>query len=134
MGAEFYFYEAAYEGRPLEALNRLRSQIFADGEFNGAHLNPRSPEEAVTLTEPEGTRSILDISHISETPDYFAASPFSVEELEDYFGSAKPTLETVRAQRSAAADSIGRGTARYLVAYDQTGNPSHYIFMGYSFD
>jgi hypothetical protein len=134
MGAEFYFYTTPYTGTPLEALKRLRSEVFAKGEFNGAELNPASPEEALELTTPDGTRSILDISIIADTPDFFTASPFTDEELEDYFGSMKPPTADLRKRCGAAADSIDRGTARYLVAYDAEGNPSQYVFMGYSFD
>jgi hypothetical protein len=134
MGAELYFYVTPISGTPQDALDRLRAQTFASGEYNGSHLKPQSPDDAVKVTEPEGTRSILDVSRISDTPDYFAASPFSDEELEDYFGTSKPTLEQVKARRSVAADSIGRGSARYFVACDAAGRPCHYVFMGYSFD
>jgi hypothetical protein len=134
MGAELYFYVTPIIGTPREALDRLRVETFASGEYNGSQLKPPSPDDAVKLTEPEGTRSILDVSRISDTPDYFAASPFSDEELEDYFGTSKPTLEQVKARQTVAADSIGRGSARYFVAYDATGRPCHYVFMGYSFD
>jgi hypothetical protein len=134
MGAEFYFYVTPIAKTPREALNRLRAQIFASGEYNGSHLKPESPEDAVKVTEPEGTRSILDVSRICDTPDYFAASPFSDEEVEDYFGTSKPTLQEVKTKQRVAADNIGRGSARYLVAYDEAGCPCNYVFMGYSFD
>ena len=134
MGAEFYFYATTYNGTPREAPTALRQEVFSKGEFRGAHLKPRSPEHAVKLTEPEGTASILDISTIGDEPDYFTASPLTDEELEDYFGSTKPTLEVIKRDFTVVADGIGRGTARYLVAYDDQGKATHYVFMGYSFD
>jgi|SRR5215216_6270015 len=134
MGAEFYFEVTTPEGTPSDALGRLRARTLASGAYHGSHLNLESPDRIIQATEPDGTQSIVDVSRISETPDYFAASPFSDEELEDYFGSVTPTLSDVRARCSAAADSIERGTARYLFTYDAEGKPSHYVFMGYSFD
>jgi len=132
MGATPYQYVVDYENDVQEALNKLRQKVFESGEFNGADLNPGTPEEALEMTEEEGTASILDIAHISTQPECFAASPFSVEELQTFFGTDKPTVETM-SQADAFWDSIERGTARYVILYDNN-KPNKIFFAGYSFD
>lgn len=76
--------------------------------------------------------------------DYYHTA-FSVpsDELIDLFGTEQPSHEMIESiilgdegskiDVAVFWDSIGRGTARYIVVYDQ-GQPSEIFFIGYSFD
>jgi hypothetical protein len=132
MGAEPYWYFVDYDVDVQSALDKLRTQVFESGEFNGAEFNPSTPEEALEMAEEEGTRSILDIMTISDQPQFFAAAPWSAEELQAFFGTAKPSAESVE-QNDAFWESLERGMARYAIVYDG-GQPSKIFFAGYSFD
>ncbi len=132
MGAEPYQYTVPYEPDIQAALDKLRRQIFASKEFNGADLNPATPEAAFELTGADGTRSILDISRISDQPDFCCAAPLSPEECEQYFGTQKPTEVMVR-ESDELWDDLERGMARYVVLYDGDV-PKGIYFAGYSFD
>lgn len=132
MGAEPYDYTVPYEPDIQSALDKLRQQVFASGEYNGADLNPPTPEAALEMAEEDGTRSILDISRISEAPDFCCAAPFSADELRRYFGTDKPTKQMLRASDDFW-DDLDRGMARYVILYEGD-EPKEIYFAGYSFD
>jgi hypothetical protein len=132
MGAEFYDYTVPYEPDVQAALDKLRRRVFESKEFNGAEFAPPTPEAAFELTDADGTRSILDITRISDQPDFCCAAPLSPEELERYFGTPKPTEEMVRDSDDFVED-LERGMARYVILYEDD-EPSGIYFAGYSFD
>ncbi len=132
MGAEPYEYFVSYDPDVQSALDKLRGEVFASGEFNGAELGPSSPEEALEMADADGTASILDIQQVTTRPDYCCAAPFSTDELEEYFGTDKPTRADV-IEGDTFWDDLERGQARYVVLYDND-QPSELYFAGYSFD
>ncbi len=132
MGAEPYQYTVPYEADIQSALEKLRRSVFESKKFNGAEFNPPTPEAAFELTDADGTRSILDISRISDRPDFCCAAPMSPEELERYFGTTKPTEAKVRESDDFWED-LERGMARYVILYEGD-TPSGIYFAGYSFD
>ena len=132
MGAEPYQYFVNYEPDVQAALDKLRTEVFASGEFNGSELSPATPEEALEMTDADGTASILDIQQISTTPDFCCAAPFTEDELESYFGTDKPQRYDIEAG-DMFWDELERGHARYAVVYDG-GEPKELFFAGYSFD
>jgi hypothetical protein len=132
VGAEPYEYTVAYEPDVKSALEKLRRRVFESKQFNGAEFDPPTPEAAFELTDADGTRSILDISRISDRPDFCCAAPLSPEELDRYFGTARPTEAMVR-QSDAFWEDLERGMARYVILYEGE-EPSGIYFAGYSFD
>jgi len=132
VGAEPYDYTVPYEADIQAALDKLRQQVFASGDFRGSELDPQSPEEALEMTEEEGTASILDIYRISETPDFCCAAPLSAGELNQYFGTEKPTRKQI-ADSFDFGEDIERGMARYIILYEGD-TPKEIYFAGYSFD
>jgi hypothetical protein len=132
VGAEAYQYTVPYEPDVQAALEKLRRRVFESKKFNGAEFDPPTPEAAFELTDADGTRSILDISRISDHPDFCCAAPLSPEELERYFGTQKPTEATVRDADDFWED-LERGMARYVILYEGD-EPSAIYFAGYSFD
>ena len=110
--------------------------------------------------EEEGTRSILDMFHVStvsyeealETVDqsgqdeealYCTSYPVSKNELVRLFETEQPTHQMIEEviileQRNEEAaddfwDSIGRGTGRHILIYEND-KISEVFFLGYSFD
>jgi hypothetical protein len=132
VGGELYEYTVPYERDIQSALEKLRRRVFESKEFNGAEFDPPTPEAAFELTEADGTRSILDISRISDEPEYCCACPLSSEELDRYFGTQKPTEAMVR-NCGELWEDIERGMARYVILYAGE-QPSAIYFVGYSFD
>jgi hypothetical protein len=132
MGAEPYEYTVPYEPDIQAALDKLRRRVFESKEFNGAEFDPPTPEAALELTEADGTRSILDISRISDQPDFCCAAPLSLEDLQRYFGTQKPTEVMVRESDDLWED-LERGMARYVIIYEGD-EPEGIVFVGYSFD
>ena len=132
MGAEPYQYVVPYEPDIEVALDKLRRRVFESKEFNGVELDPPTPEAAFELTGADGTRSILDISRISDQPDFCCAAPLTSEELERYFGTQKPSEVMVR-DHDDFWDDLERGMARYVILFEGD-EPTGIYFAGYSFD
>ena len=132
MGAEPYHYIVDYEDNLQAVLDKLRKHVFESGEFNGAEMNPSTPEKALEMASEEGTRSILDIMSISDQPEFCAAAPLTADELQELFGTHNPTAEMVE-ENDAFWESLERGMARYVISYE--GDlPRRVFFAGYSFD
>jgi len=132
MGAVAYDYTVPYEDDIQAALDKLRCRVFESKQFNGAEFDPPTPEAALELTEADGTRSILDISRISDEPDFCCAAPLSDEELDEFFGTQRPT-KVMMQESSEFWDSLERGMARYVFLYE-VSEPKEIYFVGYSFD
>ena len=132
MGAEAWSILTVYESDVQRALDRLRDDVFAAGDYRYAEEGPSSIDEALEIADADGTASILDINQISDEPDFCSAAPFTPAELRTYFGSEEPT----RAQIEASDDyweELDRGQARYAIVYAD-GAPTEIYFAGYSFD
>ena len=132
MGAEPWHYFAPYEPSVESALHKLRQRVFASGKFRGSFMNPKTPEEAVEMTEADGTASILDITRVSPTPDFCAVCPLSEAQLRSYFGTTQPTRSIIQ-KADDFYDDIERGQGIYIVL-NEDGKPDEYFFAGYSFD
>jgi hypothetical protein len=132
MGGEFYDYKVPYEPDVQAALDKLRRQVFESKQFYGAEFDPPTPEAAFEMADADGTRSILDITRISDRPDFCCAAPLSPEELERFFGTQQPTEADVQDSDDFVED-LERGMARYVILYEG-GEPSGIYFAGYSFD
>jgi hypothetical protein len=149
MGGEPYFYIVPYQNDVGAALQALRKREFEAGRYNpvmpfpSRHfpLGPRSPapgrkhpsiEAALEASDADGTRSILDIESVSDTPDFGRAVPLSDTTLIDLYGTARPARAQVEADMDFFED-IERGHAVYIVLYDGAA-PSEILFAGYSYD
>ena len=132
MGAEPYAYFVPYQANIQSALDHLREEVFASGEFNGAEFGPATAEEALEMADADGTASILDIQRVANHPDFFCAAPFSTAELQQYFGTDRPTREDVE-QGDDYWEDMERGQARYVVVFADD-EPAELYFAGYSFD
>ena len=131
MGAEWWDYFVPYEEDIASALERLRQREFRAGRYRGAEAHAATIDEVLANMDADGTGSILDMTHITEEPDFFAVTPLSATQLMDLFGTQQPTREMIHA--SDICEPIERGQGVYVIVY-KDGKPSEIFFGGYSFD
>ena len=147
MGGHPWFYLVAYETDIDSALQKLRQREFQAGRYNPVisfpefPIGPQSPapgakhssiEDAVEDSAEDGTRSILDMERVSDTPDDCAVAPLPDEDLLEFFGTTKPTPEMVEGS-DELFEMLERGQGVYIVVYTDD-QPSGIFFAGYSFD
>ena len=147
MGAEPYWYVVAYDPDLESVLERLRQREFQAGRYNPVmpHIHfpitQQSPapgpghasiDDALADSDADGTRSILDISNISDEPDFCTASPLSEETLERLYGTTQPSRAAVEANMGFLRD-VERGHAVYILLFE-SGQPREVMFAGYSID
>jgi hypothetical protein len=147
MGGHPYWYIVPYQSNLQAALDELRQREFKAGRYNPVMpflnfpLGPDAPSpgarhrtiaDALEASDADGTRSILDIERIAESPEYCTASPLDPELLEEFYGTTRPTREMVE-ENMDFLDELERGQAAYIILY--SGNtPTEVLFVGYSFD
>lgn len=168
MGGHSYWYFVEYHPDIQIALQDLRKREFEAGRYNPMNpfpfdldLNERvkaisasnnqysSIEAAVEAADADGTRSILDIFQVSDSPDFCVTCPFPTENLLRFFGTDKPSRELIESVvlEGKPLDfwdddydmleefwrTIGRGESRYIIMYNDD-KPLEIFFVGYSFD
>jgi hypothetical protein len=149
MGAEPYWYFEKYNGDVDVALQALRRREFAAGRYNPVidfpselfPIGPHSPapgaahasiEEAMEEADADGTRSILDLDHVADEPEFCAVAPLPDDMLEELYGTTQPTRTMVEPNLDFLED-IERGHGAYVILY-RDGKPDEICFAGYSFD
>ncbi|HWE92344.1 MAG TPA: hypothetical protein VG269_00085 [Tepidisphaeraceae bacterium] len=132
MGGEPWDYFVPFETSVEAALEALRQSVFESGRFLGREMKPATPEEALRNAEASGTRSILDIMFVADSPGFFSVCPLPDAQLKSLFGTARPTHEMIEANMDFYED-IERGQGIYIVVYKHD-KPAEYFFAGYSFD
>ena len=136
MGADQFTYTVDYEGDPSASLQKLRQSVFDSGEFNCSDNGYASIEEIFMdfeLMEAGGTGTIIDITSIGETPDIGTAIPMSEEEQKDVFGTTRPREEDLE-KGAEYFMRLARGHCRYILLYDDEGEPTKIHFCGFSWD
>lgn len=95
---------------------------------------PRSIAELQFWCGLNGTHSILDIDHISDVPEFAAATPLSRRRLLDWFGTTTPTRRQVDEAFESSDlefdDAVRRGEAAFITIHDDDGRPVEYEFLG----
>jgi hypothetical protein len=150
MGGHFWSYSVPYQEDIRAALETLREQEFRAGRFwqptevspgffgrlfGRGPSKPKRPDsirEALKISDATGTRSILDMERVSDTPDFGVVSPLRTEELRELFGTEQPTLEVIE-KSDEFIDRLERGQGVYIILYEQ-GKPKKIYFAGYSYD
>lgn len=147
MGASPYWYTVTYQPDIEAALQELREREFQAGRYNPVipfpnfPIGPNSPApgarhatmaEAFADADADGTRSIIDLDHVSDEPDYGAVTAMPDEVLLGLFGTTRPTREAVEANHDFWED-LERGQGIYIILY-KDDRPDEIYFVGYSFD
>jgi hypothetical protein len=136
----FWEYYTPYRQDVATTLEDLRQQEFAAGRFHLSNLRPATIHQANINSDADGTRSILDIEHVTETPDFASVSPLSRARLIEAFGTDRPDRQTVERvlleaneALEEALEEIERGEGRYVIIYDGE-SPTEVFFCGFSCD
>lgn len=147
MGASPYFYFVPYQDDIEAALQELRQREFRAGRYNPVlpfpdfPVGPHAPApgaqhatiaEAMEDADADGTRSILDLDHIADEPDFFAVTPLDEDVLEEFYGATQPTRAMIERNMDFLED-VDRGHGIYIIVY-KDGQPDEIFFAGYSFD
>ena len=90
-----------------------------------------SIEDALEASAEEGTRSILDLDHVADEPDFGAVTPLDDEFLEELYGTTRPTRDQVMDLEFLEEVERGHGV---LITIYRDGRPDEYMFAGYSYD
>ena len=147
MGAHPYWYFTSYEADVETALEKLRRQEFQAGRYNPVvpfiafPIGPSAPapgaqhasiDDARSAADADGTRSILDVEAVGDSPDFGVAAPLGDAVLQRLYGTSKPTRQMIEANMDFF-EEIDRGQAIYIIAY-RDGKPDELFFAGYSYD
>jgi hypothetical protein len=144
MGGVPWFYFVPYQSDILAAMQGLRRREFEAGRYNPAVRFPMDPnvaspgaqhasiEKALKASEADGTRSILDMERIGQSPDYGVVVPLPPEQLLELYDTQHPTREMIE-QNMEFLEAIERGQGVYVIVY-KDGKPSEIFFAGYSYD
>jgi hypothetical protein len=147
MGAHPYWYTVKYRPDVGEALRELREREFRAGRYNPVipfpnfPIGPHSPApgaqhatmaEALRASGADGTRSIIDLEHVSNEPDFGAVTAPGDAALRALFGTARPTRAMVESNDDLWED-LERGQGIYIILY-RDERPDEIYFAGYSYD
>jgi hypothetical protein len=147
MGAHPYWYFVKYQPDVQKALDELREAEFQAGRYHPVTPFPdfpvrpgtprpgarhRSIEEAIEDAAEDGTRSILDIQAIADSPDFFVVAPLARDDLESLYRTPHPSREMIE-ENMAFLENVERGHGVYIIVY-KDGLPDELFFGGYSFD
>jgi hypothetical protein len=149
MGAEPYWYFEKYDEDIDAVLQELRQREFKAGRYYPVimfpaelfPIGPNSPapgvqhssiQEAMEDADADGTRSILDLDHVADEPEFCAVAPLPEDVLEGLYGTTQPTRAMVEGNMDFLED-VERGMGVYIILY-RDGKPDEICFAGYSFD
>ena len=90
--------------------------------------------EALRRVLPEGYGSVLDVTGVDQRGGVHLMRPLNPEHTAELFGTDRPTLSAIRGSLYALAERMGRGESVALAAYDESGTPTHWVFVGYTVD
>ena len=166
MGGHAWSYFVPYEKDFDGALQKLREREFKAGRYNKDYLHgnpnakPRTIDEVMELCGADGSRSILDMFEVLDSPhqrrleptndaaglDEILASalesidpdrlarvaPLAKEDLVELYGTDTPTHEQVE-KNHEFYEWLNRGEGIYVVVYKDK-KPTEIFFAGMSFD
>lgn len=152
MGSSPWKATTAYQSDVAAALRAAQEETFASGKFGFTHKltsmyaamgmpapelpeepTAKSIEEAREIGAESGTCSVLDVTRIASFTAPGATAPFSPAEVRSAFGTDKPSAGDLEPSCWALCEHLGRGESGYFLCYDGA-TPSHYVFLGMSFD
>jgi len=138
MGASGWTYHTTWNEDPEQALQALRAEVFASGNYDKfwqtygfSDQQPTTIDEALELAETEGTHSILDITTVGA--GFGGAQPMPEELLVELLGTATPTREQAMAMASTLMRDLLRWQAWIVPTYEGD-QPTGLLFVGVSGD
>ena len=167
MGGQAWSYFVPYEKDLNGALQKLREREFKAGRYNKDYLlsnpnaKPRTIDEVMELCDADGSRSILDMFEVLDTPhqrrseptfdaaagldeilahalegvdpDRLArVAPLAKADLLELYGTDTPTHDQVE-KSDDFYEWLNRGEGIYVIVYKDK-KPAEIFFAGMSFD
>jgi hypothetical protein len=146
MGAHLYWYVVKYQPDVNAALQDLREREFRAGRYNPVVEFPppvradapapgaqhRTIREALRTAGADGTRSILDLDHVSKRSQFGAVAPLPDGVLLHLYGTTRPTRKMV--EQSAVSEYIERRGEGISIILYRDDRPDEILFAGYSCD
>jgi hypothetical protein len=144
MGGHAWLYFVPYESDIAAAMQALRLREFQAGRYNpavrlpmnigGASPGPKhaSIEEAMSASDADGTRSILDMERVGQSPGPGVVVPLSPDYLLELYDTEQPTRKMIE-DNMDFLDEIERGEGIYVIVY-KDGSPAEIFFAGFSYD
>ena len=83
---------------------------------------------------PDGFGNILDVRGIDAAGDINMMRLLTSDEIVQFCGSEHPSPEVARNSVFNIAGQLARGSSVAFPAYDSTGNPTHWHFVGMTTD
>jgi hypothetical protein len=122
------------------AAEQFKSEVLK-GEDGGddEEEKPQTIDELLEMRAESGTSSILDITHISDEPEFGALCPMPPEHVRQLFGTNQPTRQMVESKiglPELADDDevIMEGWQGYYFTVYRDGRPHELFFVGSSGD
>lgn len=131
MAGRSWWYLTDYNADATAALNALRTRVFKEGEYFFEGVPQESIAALLDAAGDAGTSSILDIEEVAQAADAGVAAPASWLLLQAAFGSARPTLEQVRAETMRLAGMLPRWRCVFFPVYEN-GAAVKWCFAGTS--
>lgn len=148
-----------------DALQRLRKQVFAEKKFEMPRLppgglpagldedmlaflkergvnikpvvgEPKTIADLLFLAAEDGTHSILDITGVTEKPEFGGAHPAPDSWLMEAYGTSRPTRQDVETRRFRRAEEMERWQCLYFPVWAHANDvaPKWWMFIGSSGD
>lgn len=136
MGASVWSYLVPYDPDIAGVLQRLRWEVFERREYVETCDEddvPTSPDQVLDLQPHSGSHSIIDMMGVADSPARFRVAPYTDAQLQQIFGSSRPSREQLEAWQDTPAATEPTWVGRYVVTYT-AGRPDGIAFFGASGD
>ncbi len=161
MGSTYWVYFAPYQSDIEKALQSLREEVFRRGRFeyhigraldlsriegwdaagsaifqemvNAARERAKTIDGLLEIVGDSGTHTILDIQHVSKAPGYSFITQATREELLAWFGTEKPSKESISVLVQDYEYLIDCHHNCFVILYDGD-QPSEICFFGVTGD
>jgi len=122
------------EGR-VELQEEVKEIMLDDWRQIQRLKEPTTIQELLRWNRESGTHSILDVTRVSEEPEFATVSPLSAEELREHFGTLKPTHQQVEVwlNNDDMFKLRRRWIGLYIIVFEDE-NPTEICFAGFSGD
>jgi hypothetical protein len=118
----------------LAAIWAKQLKTIADVKSKPLPQSTQEQIESLRRVLPEGYGGVLDVTAVDEAGGVDVVRPLTPQQVEELFGTTRPTLETVRKSLHGVMAQLDRGESVAFAAYDESGTPTHWVFLGNTVD
>ncbi|MFF4339204.1 hypothetical protein ACFY00_04585 [Kitasatospora sp. NPDC001540] len=141
MGASEWNYVTPWLGSPQRSLDALHREVFATAGWAAEYDSLEALWSDEEFMGTQGTHSVLDVPYAvtdsTEPADLGTLRPLPPQDLEEYFGTTRPTVEqytrALEGNPHLREEVDGRWTGVHVLLHTD-GEPTHVGFFGVSGD